>query len=689
MSLPFRAFSNQLLTQSLTIMHVLLAIMPPLFTNAQNNLEWKQKIDPVLLQEMNDGRYSEFLVIFKEQPSTDAARSLWKKEDKGRFVYKKLSETATGTQKIALGLVQEKAKNYKSFWIINAIWAEGNLELASELAKLPEVKEIQSNPKVHFEEPVREQYAGGLRAIAWGITNIKANEVHYLGFTGQGVVIGGQDTGYEWSNSSLKSKYSGWNSTASTVNHNFNWHDAIHANAKQNSCGFNSPTPCDDNGHGTHTMGTMVGENTKDTFGVAPGAKWIACRNMDNGDGTPATYIECFEWFVAPYDLNGLNPKPELAPHVINNSWSCPASEGCNLGNYATMNAVINNVRNAGIVVAVSAGNSGPNCFTISAPPAIFDGSFSVGATNVNDSIAAFSSRGPVRADSSYRMKPNVSAPGVGVFSCLRNGAFASLSGTSMAAPHVTGAVALMISANPYLAGQVDLIEQILESTARKKPFEQICGNVSGTTFPNNTFGYGIIDAYEAVRKSIIIRPVKVLSVKAWHDSPDNYLLWNSSHGGSLNHFEIQYSTDNKTFKTIGSVPYSPILNGQGTYKFVHQKPGYGIHFYVLKLVDINGNYEYSDTVSIQVPEENSTIFFPNPVSDVLSIRATIDQPDEVSIQIFDAGGKLILEKATVKIGDITAFDIDVSSFSSGLYFFRIIESEEKKSTLSGKFMKL
>ena len=128
----------------------------------------------------------------------------------------------------------------------------------------------------------------------------------------------------------LKPKYRGWNGT--TADHNFNWHDAIHSGG--GSCGPNTVAPCDDQGHGTHTAGTTVGDDgTGNQIGVAPGVKWIGCRNMDQGNGTPATYTECFQFMIAPTDLAGNNANPALRPHVLNNSWGCPVSEGCDIDN--------------------------------------------------------------------------------------------------------------------------------------------------------------------------------------------------------------------------------------------------------------------------------------------------------------------------------------------------------------------
>jgi subtilisin family serine protease len=139
---------------------------------------------------------------------------------------------------------------------------------------------------------------------------------------------------------------------------------------------------------------------------------------------------------------------------VINNSWSCTAGEGCT--DPTVLLTVVNNVRAAGIVTVNSAGNGGSACSSINTPAAIYDASFTVGATDSNDVIAAMSSRGPVTVDGSNRRKPDASAPGVNIRSSVRGGGYQSgWSGTSMAAPHVAGLVALLISADPSLAWQI------------------------------------------------------------------------------------------------------------------------------------------------------------------------------------------------------------------------------------------
>ncbi len=249
-------------------------------------------------------------------------------------------------------------------------------------------------------------------------------------------------------------------------------------------------------------MGIMVGADGVNQIGMAPGARWIGCRNMNVGVGSPETYLACYQWFIAPTNLNNLDPRPDLAPDVINNSWSCsktPIDEHCDDPN--VLKLIVENVRAAGILTVHSAGNSGGNgCGSVDRPAAIYDASFTVGATDLSDFIAGFSSRGSVTIDGSNRLKPDISAPGVSIRSSYLNNTYAVLSGTSMSAPHVAGLVALLISAQPSLAGQVDQIEQIIEQSAVPLTTTQICGGVPGTEVPNNTFGWGRIDTWAAVQ---------------------------------------------------------------------------------------------------------------------------------------------------------------------------------------------
>ena len=480
-----------------------LLLLPALVGRA-GTTNWQSKVDLRLLQNAALAP-AEFLVFLHEQADVHGAAELRTKIERGQFVFRQLTATAQRTQAPVVETLKARGLPHRSFWIANMIWARGDLAAVQALGQRTDVATLVASGSVRVPQPqsgAASKNALAAPAIEWNLTKVHAPSVWALGFTGQGVVVGGQDTGYQWNHPALVSHYRGWDGT--NANHNYNWHDAIHGlnahNSGANPCGYNATTPCDDDRHGTHTMGTMVGDDgLGNQIGLAPGAKWIGCRNMERGWGTPATYAECFQWFLAPTDLNDQNPDPAKAPDVINNSWGCPTEEGC--VDPQVLRTVVENVRAAGIVVVVSAGNSGSSgCGSVSDPAPIYDASFSVGATDSGDNIASFSSRGPVTVDGSNRPKPDISAPGVNIRSSVPgNGYAGGWNGTSMAGPHVAGVVALLLSAHPELKGQVDVIERLLELTAVPRTNSETCGGVPGTQVPNNTYGWGRVDALAAL----------------------------------------------------------------------------------------------------------------------------------------------------------------------------------------------
>lgn len=462
-----------------------------------SGLHWQAKVEPWLLADILDGE-SEFLLYLSEQADLSGAYALETKTDKGRYVFQQLTEVADRTQGSLVAELERQKAPYRRFWIANMIWVRGDFELLAALAAREDIAHVYANPRVRLGLPPVVPLAGELDTsgeIEWNILKVRAPEVWAAGFTGQGIVIGGQDTGYDWEHPALKEHYRGWDGNG--ADHNYSWHDAIH-DSPGNPCGEDSPEPCDDQGHGTHTMGIMVGvePDGRNQVGMAPGARWIGCRNMDQGFGTPATYSECYQWFVAPTDLTGENPDPAKAPHVINNSWGCPIYEGCTEPD--VLLAVVEAVRAAGILTVHSAGNSGASCGTIDTPAAIYDASFTVGSTNKSDQLADYSSRGPVTIDGSGRLKPDVSAPGSEIRSSYPGGMYFYMNGTSMSGPHVAGLAALLFSARPELIGQVEQVENVIRTSAVPIVTSQACGGIPGNAIPNNSAGWGRIDAWKA-----------------------------------------------------------------------------------------------------------------------------------------------------------------------------------------------
>ncbi len=441
----------------------------------------------------------EFLVVLGDHADLGGVRDLPTKADKTRFVFERLTEAARRAQGPLLAELDAMGVPHQSFWITNAVRVKGGRNLVELLARRDDVARIAPNRpfsarlplpyRIGPEPGLGLQSAEALAASPeWNIVKIAAPSVWAAGTTGQGVVVAGADTGYDWTHPALKSKYRGWNGTS--ADHNYNWHDAIHKASPGNACKSNAKAPCDDDSHGTHTMGIMVGDGgSGNQIGVAPGARWIGCRNMDEGTGTPARYIECFQFFLAPTDLNDANPDPAKAPDVINNSWDCPPSEGCT--DPAILKGIIETVRAAGIAVVVAGGNEGPACNSMDVPEP-YEASLSVGATDSNDAIASYSSRGP--GDGGI-IKPEIVAPGTGIRSSMPGGGYATMTGTSMASPHAAGMAALLLSASPALSGNVTGLQVVMEETAVPKTTTETCGGVAVGVVPNNTAGYGRIDA--------------------------------------------------------------------------------------------------------------------------------------------------------------------------------------------------
>lgn len=487
-----------------------------------------------------------FLVILKDQIDlTSAAAITGTTQERAAVLYPKLTALASQAQASLRTFLTQQGAPWRAFYIVDMIQVTGDAALAQALLARPEVDHLAADPPLTGAQevaaarsisplPLTWHSAGVTGPMSaeeaspaamsetsrpWGIDSVHAPEVWAGGMRGAGIVIGSQDTGVQWDHPALKGEYRGWNPATSTASHEYNWLDAIGADdARKQQCPgepeSNPQIPCDDYGHGTHTVGTMVGDATAmgySVIGMAPDAQWIGCRNMSSGTGTPSSYATCFEFFLAPYPQGGdpfEDGKPEMAPNIINNSWGCPSSEGCDDPNI--LKQVVETSRAAGQFIAGSAGNNGSSCNTVDDPIAIYDATFSVGALNPDGSLASFSSRGPVTVDGSGRLKPDIAAPGFGVLSAQRyETTLTTMSGTSMASPHVAGAVALLWSAFPELNGDVDRTEEILRESATAVDTD-VCGVAGESVSPNPLYGAGRLNVAAAVAE---LKPASSLTV--------------------------------------------------------------------------------------------------------------------------------------------------------------------------------
>ncbi|MCI0643626.1 MAG: carboxypeptidase regulatory-like domain-containing protein [Chloroflexi bacterium] len=442
------------------------------------------RVAPGLAEQLVQQGETTFWVVLKEQADLSPAFRIPDWEARGRFVFDRLVAVANSTQPGLRALLQQRNADFKPFWILNAIRVTGDQALLEELARQPEVDKILPDQTYHIPEPLPGTGEFGVNAVEWNIDRINAPQVwSTFGVRGEGIVVANIDTGVQFNHPALVGQYRG--NLGGTFDHNYNWFDP------SNICGSPSLAPCDNNQHGTHTMGTMVGEDEDGTnqIGVAPGARWIAAKGCESNTCSLSALLASGQWVLAPTDLSGQNPRPDLRPHVVNNSWGGP---GGDTFYQATVDAWVA----AGIFPAFSNGNSGPNCDTSGSPGDYVD-TYSAGAFDINNTIAGFSSRGP-SAFGGGELKPNIAAPGVNVRSSVLNNAYGVLSGTSMASPHVAGTVVLMWSVAPALVGDVSQTRALLDQTAVDTS-DLSCG---GTAADNNVWGEGRLDAFEAVDQS-------------------------------------------------------------------------------------------------------------------------------------------------------------------------------------------
>src|SRR5215475_1364954 len=313
-----------------------------------------QKIEAKVMTDLRQNARTTFYVVLSEQGNLSSATAIRNWRVRGESVVESLKEVAARTQRPILNFLANANADVTPFWIVNTIKVTtADEQLIRWLAAMPDVAMIKADQTWRIPEPQPGLQEPTIQSVEWGVARVRAPEVWgQFGVQGKGIVIANIDTGVQFNHPALVAQYRGWLS-GETFDHNYNWHDP------SRGCGNPSLVPCDNIGHGTHTMGTSVGDDGgSNQIGVAPGAKWIAAKGCETNTCSDAALLSSGEWILAPTDLQGSNPRADLRPNVVNNSWG--NTDGSNLFYQATVQAWVA----SGIFPAFSNGNSGPSCGT-------------------------------------------------------------------------------------------------------------------------------------------------------------------------------------------------------------------------------------------------------------------------------------------------------------------------------------
>jgi len=450
------------------------------------------KVDSDIFSALENGQNPDIIVHLPEYEGGMRIQQRLTRSERRVLARKVRGEHNKKYQEKVIEVLENLGVEYKPLWIINGIIVRGvNAEIVEKLQVLPEVTSLEADkeiarihdPMVHHVEIIPNK-----RAVEWGVEIINAPNV-WNTTQGEGITIANIDTGVRYTHQALVKNYRG--NTGSGFNHDYNWFDPR-----------GQKVPFDNNGHGTHTMGTIAGSEATG-IGVAPGSFWIAAKGCASSSCATQDLLLSGEYVICPTKQDGTGEDCTKGADIVSNSWG--GGQGS-----TTYLSMVNAWIDAGSVPLFSQGNSGSSCSTANSPGdlAVVIG---VGSTDRNDQLSSFSSRGPAvdRAPNFVKQKPDISAPGEQVRSAYYTGdtAYATLSGTSMACPHVAGLSGLILSAFPSMT--YEELRAIYEESSTMdvnapKGGLTTCGGVEWKQKPNYHYGYGRIDAtaaFEAARR--------------------------------------------------------------------------------------------------------------------------------------------------------------------------------------------
>jgi subtilisin family serine protease len=454
-------------------------------------------IDGPTASALEKGNDIDILVRFPPRPrAPKALMDKLTRLEKQKLIYAELLATASASQDVLRKNLQTRGFEVRTFWLGNTMHIKkATPALIKELRERLNIVEIEAVKDVaRVDEPMIHEVHASLprrqneRAVEWNIAIINADAIWNV-TKGYEVTIANIDTGVRYTHESLVRRYRG-NRGPDGFDHDYNWHDPN-----------GTPYPFDNNGHGTHTMGSIVGDDLVSGIGVAPEALWIAAKGCASSSCSNVDLISSFQYLFAPTRQDGTGADVSYAPAVVSNSW------GGGQGSTTFLPYIEPHVE-AGTVVTFSQGNSGSGCGTANSPGDL-DIVIGVGSTNSLDQLSSFSSRGPgVNRPDFNTQKPDISAPGERVLSAYYTSdtAYATLSGTSMACPHITGVIALVLDVAPTLS--VSEVRGLLsETTVRNLPAPNggltTCASVPYSAVPSYHYGWGRVDAAAAVNTAL------------------------------------------------------------------------------------------------------------------------------------------------------------------------------------------
>ena len=641
------------------------------FATESNSLDFRKKIED--LKDYKDDDFVDVIIKLKKQVDVSKIKDVVKKENVNaskeeiqneirKDMVDKSIKLKEDSQKSIIEILERgkkdgNVKNYEQFFIINCINVVCKKEVLVKISKMSDVEKISINKKVkipklqkNVPEDRNALFSMEKKHIPWNLKMISADKAQKeVENSNNDVVVAIIDSGVDGSHPAIKNNYRGNDEKLKR----YSWYNVVTEKTGDKE------EPYDDRGHGTHVCGTILGQRENSLLGVCPSAKWMAVKVFDsNGETDNAKLLKAGEWIMAPKDENG-TPHPEMAPKVVNNSWGGNSTDGF----YQDM---VKKWREAGIFPVFSAGNvsqfndGGEDSI---GTPASYPEAYAVGAIRQDEIVAKFSLRG--KSNYTENFKPDIVAPGVNILSSIPGGKYTIYTGTSMASPHVTGVVCLMLKANPNLS--VDQIEKILNETATPLKDNDY------TTTPNHGYGHGKVDALNAVKlstgqkkgKDIDISNMKLLQGRILTKGVDN-------EKPVINHTPISkiFTTYKTTFDAnvkdnVGVDSVKLYLNVGSEYKSydMQLKNGNGL----------SGYYSINVPVSTFKNVKNGKYYI-----EATDINKKITKSDEISFEVQNGIG----------IGYTQDFEKDTSGFELGgqskLFKWGNIKKDEANKKLIG-----